>query len=220
MAVLSFKVSDARKTFRLGEAADSWGGTHEKYVTPTPHVIVPDPPSGEEKASFFNFVSPEGNQDATLSAVFKSDKSWMFTKEDAPSGYSLFQVLKEAADDRELPVLDSLPSDKMTRVRREDLEAFALRKLDEDDWSLPWFLFPGERPNHNPAKSTAEAKCHQWLIKKMEGGKKAKEKDKPAYLAEAKQLFSCTKRQFEAAWERACKETRSGWSLGGRPREK
>ena len=155
MALSSYRMCDARKTFRLGEAADLWGGTDEQFATPTPHITVPDSPSRDDEASFANFAQPKQKSDATFQAVFKSNKAQVFTKEAAPSGYAVLQILKEAADSGELPVLGSPPINRMTRVRREDLEAFARRRLAAHDWPLPWFLFPGERPSQTaPPRKT------------------------------------------------------------------
>jgi len=143
----------------------------------------------------------------------------MFTKEDAPSGYGVFQRLKEAADDRELPVLDSLPSDRMTRVRREALEAFAHKMLAEQDWPLPWFLFPEERPNRgrkgSGATSGAEWRCWRELTKLMIAGPQVK--PKPDYRGD----FPIGKNAFDRAWANALVDSKNpnGWGKPG-PRPK
>ena len=80
----------------------------------------------------------------------------------------------------------------------------------------PLFLFPEDRSNLGPAKASAEGKCRQWLIEKMQG---VKENPKAGYLEKARILFNCSKPQFERAWRDANAETGSGWDQGGRPRK-
>jgi len=99
-------------------------------------------------------------------------------------------------------------------------EYAALLKTIPQLKARPLILFPEERPNRGPAKANAEPNCRDWLTKKMEGGKEAKEKSKDLYLAEARKLFNCSKPQFERAWADANLETGSGWDQGGAPRKK
>ena len=214
MALSSYRMCDARKTFRLGEAAGLWGGTDEKFATPTPLVIIPDPPPRDDEASFANFAQPREKSDATFAGVFESNKARMFTKEAAPSGYAVLQKLKEAADNGELPVLDSLPSGKMTRVRREDLEAFAKRMLAEHDWPLPWFLFPGERPPpKNRSNDTGRAHAQAEFEKLRRGTKK---KTTPEYLAWAENKFRINNNNARNAYkEAAINVQNSDWSRHG-----
>ena len=217
MALSSYRMCDARKTFRLGEAADLWGGTDEQFATPTPHVIVPNPPAGEDKPAFSNFVQPEENPDATFGGVFASDKSWLFTKEPAPSGYAVLQILKEAADSGELPVLGSPPYDRMTRVRREDLKAFAKRMLAGHDWPLPWFLFPGERP---PPKnrSNSGGKNDAWrAFKKLRrAGPMEAGKTKADYITEAMDKFGINTTNARDAWTEAARNVpNEDWARAG-----
>lgn len=188
---------DALKEFRLGRSANLWAGVDPKKANVTPLVDSPESTIGDVTAS-------------PVSTLILS------LKIPPQNSYDIFQVLKQAMSDGELPAPPDGKITKMTLVSRDALIQWAKKMRSEHYWPLPPFLFPEERPSNTLAPANAEGRCCDWLEGLMRS--KPKRKTKKEYLEEARNNFHCSKPQFERAWAAADKSTNAGWSTPGRPR--